>query len=247
LTGRYPTGSTFKLVTATALLEHGLTPTTPVSCPATVTIGGKVLSTFDGRAQTARTLYEAFVQSCNTAFATLGATLPDASFVRAATQLGIGRSPHLGRPAFGGAVATPTSESERATVASDGGGTTVSPFSLAVAAATIAGGRYRAPTLSERPSGRAPGPRLDRSVLHALRSMMAGSVASGTASGQGLPAGTYAKTGTAVFEAAQPPRTEYAWLTGYRGDIAFAVLVVGGTEGRPLAGPIAARFLDAVG
>jgi len=75
---------------------------------------------------------------------------------------------------------------------------------------------------------------------------MAAAVASGTASGQGLPSGTHAKTGTAEFERARPPRTIYAWLVGYRGDVAFAVLVVGGTTGRPLAGPIAARFLAAL-
>jgi cell division protein FtsI/penicillin-binding protein 2 len=80
-----------------------------------------------------------------------------------------------------------------------------------------------------------------------LRSMMAAVVSNGTASGQGLPPGTYAKTGTAVFEHAPPPRTVYAWLIGYRGDVAFAVLVVGGSQGGPAAGPVAARFLTELG
>ena len=77
--------------------------------------------------------------------------------------------------------------------------------------------------------------------------MMAAVVAGGTAAGLGLPASTFAKTGTAEFPEAPPPRTVYAWLIGYRGDIAFAVLVVGGTQGSSAAGPIAARFLSAIG
>ena len=68
----------------------------------------------------------------------------------------------------------------------------------------------------------------------------------GTAAGAGLPPGTFGKTGTAEFGTASPPQT-HAWFIGYRGDIAFAVLVVGGGIGGKVAAPIAARFLDAVG
>ena len=68
----------------------------------------------------------------------------------------------------------------------------------------------------------------------------------GTAAGAGLPAGTYGKTGTAEFGTATPPQT-HAWFIGYRGDIAFAVLVVGGGIGGAVAAPLAAKFLDAVG
>jgi cell division protein FtsI/penicillin-binding protein 2 len=76
--------------------------------------------------------------------------------------------------------------------------------------------------------------------------MMAAVVANGTAAGHGLPAGTFGKTGTAEFGAANPPAT-HAWFIGYRGDIAFAVLVVGGGVGGRVAAPIAAAFLGALG
>jgi cell division protein FtsI/penicillin-binding protein 2 len=69
----------------------------------------------------------------------------------------------------------------------------------------------------------------------------------GTATGQGLPPGTHAKTGTAELVTTPEPRTTYAWLIGYRGDIAFAVLVVGGSQGGTVAGPVAARFLAGFG
>jgi cell division protein FtsI/penicillin-binding protein 2 len=68
----------------------------------------------------------------------------------------------------------------------------------------------------------------------------------GTAAAAGLPAGTLGKTGTAEFGTANPPQTD-AWFIGYRGDLAFAVLVVGGGVGGTVAAPIAAKFLSQAG
>ncbi|HEY5011191.1 MAG TPA: penicillin-binding transpeptidase domain-containing protein [Acidimicrobiia bacterium] len=247
LTARYPTGSTFKLVTATALLEHGFTPATAVTCPGSVSIGGTVVSNFGGHPQSAATLAQAFAQSCNTAFATLGARLANASFTAAATELGLGATIDLGRPAFTGSVVAPISIAERAVVASDGGATVVSPLALATVAATVDSGRLHAVSLvAVGAAAQARGQALRANVVAGLRSMMAAAVETGTASGQGLPQGTHAKTGTAEFAGGKPSRTVYAWLVGYRGDVAFAVLVVGGAEGGLVAGPIAARFLDRI-
>ena len=76
-----------------------------------------------------------------------------------------------------------------------------------------------------------------------LHEMMASVVASGTAAGQGLPAGTYAKTGTAQYGTTTPLKTD-AWLMGFKGDVAFACLVVDANgNGGPTCGPIVARFL----
>jgi membrane peptidoglycan carboxypeptidase len=74
--------------------------------------------------------------------------------------------------------------------------------------------------------------------------MMASVVASGTAAGQGLPAGTFAKTGTAQYGTTSPLKID-AWLMGFKGNIAFACLVVNATgNGGPTCGPIVARFLS---
>jgi cell division protein FtsI/penicillin-binding protein 2 len=247
LAGRYPTGSTFKIVTATALLASGASPTTAATCPGSVEVGGTTFTTFAGAPDaTVHTITDAFTHSCNTAFAVAGAKLTASDFTRAATRLGLGFRPRAGRGSFGGSVVKPRSEAERASLASDGGPTVVSPLALATVAATVDSGRPRVARLSLRtPTVR--GARLAPAVVTGLRSMMAAVVSNGTASGQGLPPGTYAKTGTAVFEHAPPPRTVYAWLIGYRGDVAFAVLVVGGSQGGPAAGPVAARLLTELG
>jgi len=81
-------------------------------------------------------------------------------------------------------------------------------------------------------------------VVSGLHQMMASVVASGTAAGQGLPAGTYAKTGTAQYGTSKPLKID-AWLMGFKGNVAFAARVVdSGGNGGPTCGPIVARFLD---
>ena len=75
--------------------------------------------------------------------------------------------------------------------------------------------------------------------------MMAEVVAIGTASGKGLPPGTYAKTGTAQYGSGKNLPTD-AWLMGFNGNIAFAMVTVDGGEGGPTDGPVVAKFLDMV-
>jgi cell division protein FtsI/penicillin-binding protein 2 len=71
-------------------------------------------------------------------------------------------------------------------------------------------------------------------------------VRSGTATVVDLPGTPVgAKTGTAEIGTATPPKT-HAWLIGYRGDLAFAVLVEEGDSGSHTAGPVARQFLEAV-
>jgi cell division protein FtsI/penicillin-binding protein 2 len=80
----------------------------------------------------------------------------------------------------------------------------------------------------------------------ALHTLMAGVVATGTAAGAGLPAGTYGKTGTAEYGSGANPPT-HAWFIGFDGDIAFAVFVYGGGTGGTVAAPIATKLLTALG
>ncbi len=57
---------------------------------------------------------------------------------------------------------------------------------------------------------------------------------------RGTPAGTFGKTGTAEFGSDNPPKT-HAWFIGYRGNLAFAVIVEGGGVGGRVAAPLAAN------
>ena len=247
VSGQYPPGSTFKVVTAADLIEHGLGPTSPATCPPTITVGDTVLHNFESEAQPSLSLAQAFAVSCNTAFIGLSSNLPDASFAPTAAQFGIGVAPHLGLVAFGGAVPDPTTDVERAATAIGQASVVVSPLAMATAAAAVDSGSLHEPRLVVgAPDDTVPSKSLDPTVDSDLKTMMAGVVANGTAAAAGLPSGTLGKTGTAEFGSGNPPQT-HAWFVGFRGDIAFCVLVVGGGVGGAVAAPIAAKFLRALG
>jgi cell division protein FtsI/penicillin-binding protein 2 len=251
LQGAYPPGSTFKVLTSTALFQHGLTPASAASCPPTLTVDGETFHNAEGD-QPVSTLNAAFVESCNTAFLGLAtAHLAAADFTAAAQFYGLQRTPMMGLPAFAANVPAPASPTELAADAMGQGRLTFSPLGMATVAASIDSGAVRAPRLvAGAPDDRLPAAPLPGGIVNDLREMMAGVVASGTAAGTGLPAGTRAKTGTAEYGTGPESRLKLdGWLMGYDGDIAFAIVThdTGGADGGPVDGPIIARFLDALG
>jgi cell division protein FtsI/penicillin-binding protein 2 len=82
-------------------------------------------------------------------------------------------------------------------------------------------------------------------VVRALRTLMPAVVVEGTASEVAFPSGTAGKTGTAEFGSGKKPPS-HAWFIGYRGDLAFSMIVEGGGAGPTVAAPIASRFLTAL-
>lgn len=251
LQGAYPPGSTFKVLTSTALFRHGLTPDSPASCPPTLTIDGETFHNAEGD-QPVSTLNGAFTESCNTAFLGLAtAHLSASDFTAAAQFYGLQRTPQMGLPAFAANVPAPASPTELAADAMGQGRLTFSPLGMASVAASIDSGAVRAPRLvAGAPDDALPASPLPGGIVNDLRGMMASVVTSGTAAGTGLPAGTHAKTGTAEYGTGPESSLKLdGWLMGYDGDIAFAVVTqdTGGADGGPVDGPIIARFLDALG
>jgi hypothetical protein len=245
--GGFPPGSTFKVITSTALITHGLTPQSPASCPPTATVDGEVFHNAEGEAPVS-TMLQAFTESCNTAFirlATHNLTAPD--LPAAAAMYGLARTPKIGLVAFAGSVPQPTDEADLAATSIGQGRVLLSPLGMAMVAAAVDTGTVRAPRLVDgAPDDTVATSQLPPAVVSALREMMASVVASGTAAGQGLPPGTYAKTGTAQYGTTTPLKTD-AWLMGFNGKIAFAALVVNSAgNGGPSCGPIVAKFLDAL-
>jgi cell division protein FtsI/penicillin-binding protein 2 len=119
-----------------------------------------------------------------------------------------------------------------------------SPLAMAMVAASIDTGVVRAPVLVDgAPDAKVRTGRLPSAVVADLHTMMAQVVATGTASGKGLPPGTFAKTGTAQYGSAHPLHTD-AWLVGFNGNLAFAMVVVNGGEGGPTDGPLVAKFFS---
>ena len=250
LDGAYPPGSSFKILTTTALLQHGLTPSSPASCPPQLSIEGETFHNAEGTAPISDLLH-AFAESCNTAFIGLAASrLSAADFTGTAALYRIGTTPHLGLAAYGGSVPAPASKAALAATAIGQGQVLVSPLDMAMVAAAVDSGEVRAPRLvAGAADDKVPPVALPPAVVSGLHTLMAQVVATGTAAGTGLPAGTYAKTGTAQYGHGNPLPTD-AWLVGFNNevlagtDVAFAMVTVNGGEGGPTDGPVVAKFLD---
>lgn len=259
--GRYPPGSTFKIVTAAALLRRGLDRRAPVPCAESVTVEGKRFENYDGLGSLGEVPFErSFVESCNTAFITAAGRLPGAAVPQTAGLFGLGRRWSLGVPAYAGSVPPPASRVEQAATAIGQGRVLVSPLAMAVVAAAVQSGTPRPPVLlsdappatggasatASPPATAAPLAALPAPVAPTLRSLMQLTVAEGTARVLALPGEPVgAKTGTAEFGTQRPPR-RHAWMVGFRGDLAFAVLVEDGESGARTAGPVARAFLSAL-
>ena len=245
LQGVFPPGSTFKVVTASALSGTGLKPTSTVQCPAQVNIGGRVFHNFDNEQLGTTTLQTAFAVSCNSTFASLATQrLNGATLTSSANTFGFNSQPNLGIPATLGKFTTPHTSVDLAADAFGQGTDLVNPLSEAAMAAAVENGTWRPPqlVLSPAPAQTAQSQALSPATLAALRPMMRAVVTVGTAAHVGFPAGVFGKTGTAEFGSGKNPPS-HAWFVGYRGDLAFAVLVEGGGVGADASGPIANAFL----
>jgi cell division protein FtsI/penicillin-binding protein 2 len=274
LLGRYPPGSTFKVVTAEALLAGGLRPGDPVDCPEQARIGGRAFGNFEDEVLGRIPFSSAFAHSCNTAFVQQAARRLDGDeLLAAAARFGFGLEPSPGIPAVTSRVPTPSDKADLAAESFGQGRVTASPLQMALVAATVAEGRWRPPTLvsgeaaesgEAAGSGGSPGSGgsdgsrsndsggseparspepLDAAVAKTLRTLMRQVVTEGTAAPANLPGNVGGKTGTAEFGTGDPLPT-HAWFIGFRGDLAFAVVVEDGGVGGRVAAPVAARFLS---
>ena len=236
-----PPGSTFKVVTAAAALEHGAGPGTRVGCPAVAVAAQRTLHNDHDFSLGSIPLRRAFAESCNTTFARLGVAAGGRRLSAAAASFGFGARFDPGAAAYSGDVPDDATGNALAEASIGQGRVQATTLSMAVVAATVADGAVRPPRLvSARLRGRRP----PAGGVSCLRAMMGDVVRYGTAAGARLPAGTHGKTGSAEHDSSG--HTD-AWFIGYRGDLAFAVLVDHGGEGGRAAAPIAARFLGVAG
>ena len=170
--GGYPTGSTFKLITATAALESGLiTPDTVLFDGGSLTIGDIVFKNAGGAAYGALALRQALTVSSDVFFYQLGRDMDgrgdELALQRWARRLGIGRLTGVDLPAEEpGHIPTPGwrnqlfkkkltdrpwSVGDNVNLSVGQGDLAANPLQMAVAYATIAnGGRVLRPRLGMR-------------------------------------------------------------------------------------------------
>ncbi|MEO3755512.1 penicillin-binding transpeptidase domain-containing protein [Streptomyces sp. B6B3] len=252
LQGQLAPGSTFKVVTAAALLEGGTTPDDVLGCPRTVTVDGQSFENQDEFALGPdTTLHEAFTASCNTALIDHLELFEDDTPHRTAEAFGIGAEWTVGASTFDGGVPVAESDNELAASLIGQARVQASPLVMASIAATVAEGAFRQPVLVpaavDEPHHAAS--ELEPGTFEALRTMMRDTVTEGSAAVlAGVPGEPHAKTGTAEFQTEEGELSTNAWLIGYLGDadLAFAVVLEDGGSGGSDAGPVAADFLNAL-
>ena len=241
--GEYRPGSTFKIVSGSALLANGTTPDSQVDCPETANAGGRDFRNFEGSALGPVPFGVAFAQSCNTAFVLATAGLPAESLTDAAQRFGFNTEYTVGLNTVGGRFPVPADAAAKAADVLGLGDVMVSPLHMATVAAAVIDGTWEAPTLlPDLPIENAPASTtIDPAVVQTLTGLMQRVVTEGTGTAAQVPGTPLAgKTGTAAYEEGDPPPT-HAWFVAFRGDIAVAVLVEGGGVGGQQAAPIAGR------
>ena len=175
LDGIFPPGSTFKIVTASALAREGLRPSSTVLCPSQVTIGGRTFHNDNNEQLGTTTLRTAFAVSCNSTFAMLASRrLDGASLTSMATAYGFNARPALGIPATLGRFTAPRTPVDLAADAFGQGTDLVNPLSQASVVAAIEDGTWRPPRLVTSPAPRqhAPPRAIPAPILDTLRPMM---------------------------------------------------------------------------
>jgi cell division protein FtsI/penicillin-binding protein 2 len=237
-------GTAFTIVSAAALLDTKVTTvSTPISCENSFTVGGQTF-TSDGTGEQ-KPFSDDFAQDCGTAFAGLSERISYAQLAQVAKEFGIGSDwSGLPVPAFSGSLSPSANDAVTAADMIGQGNVQVSLLSMAMVAAAVDHGGWRAPEVLADPSDPAgnTGPTLDPAELSALRSLMRGAVRSGAARAASL-------RGPQVYGQVGLVHTRSGWMSwfvGFRGDVAFAVMESGRTS-QLSAAALASVFLSAIG
>ncbi|MDT6986508.1 penicillin-binding transpeptidase domain-containing protein [Streptomyces lusitanus] len=245
VSGTYAPGSTWKIVTSSALLLKGaVAPDDVVDCPRYLTVG-KRFQNVETSAHPGATFRTAFTESCNTAFIGLRDRLGDGELGEVAKKyFGVGQTWHVGVPSYDGSVPEPRDATEKAASMIGQGRVQANPLIMASVTATAVSGRFHQPALvasgTEDTTVTEP---LPPRVVSGLRSLLRATVTEGTARVLAPLGGEVGgKTGTAEVSEEQENN---GWMVAHRGGVAVACVVEEGVTGGGSAGPVVYGVLSA--
>jgi penicillin-binding protein A len=271
ITGLYPPGSTFKLITSAAALSNGYTPDSVIDGPATLNLPQTTANLSNDNAAPCgpggkTTLLHALQISCNTAYAGLGMKLGEATMLEQAQKFGFGQDLSIPLTVAPSEFPTKTNQPQLAQSSIGQYNTKATPLQIAMVAAGIANkGVVMRPNLIRRVQtnqlkvidDRKPealSEAVTPAVAAQLTTMMEAVVQSGTGTRAQIPGVTVAgKTGTAQHGQGEAP---HAWFTSFAPaedpQVAVSVVVEDGGKagneafGGTVAAPIAKAVMEAV-
>ena len=230
LAGQYEPGQSFSFVSTAALLASGsVRASTLVPCYRTNGVGGQTFANVPPEPTSqARPFSAIFAHACATEFTALSLNLHASDLTRAIARFGLGASWQLPVPAFAGSMGSPGYPGQLAADMIGLGAVRVSPLDMALAAGTVASGSWHAPSLVSGSHGTdqtTAAPRYSGRVIAQLRQLMGLSVKTGAPKAAYLPGRDplFGQVGSAPVAGQRGLRA--IWFVGYRGQVAFAVLV----------------------
>ncbi|MFI0895963.1 penicillin-binding transpeptidase domain-containing protein [Streptomyces sp. NPDC020983] len=253
-------GSTFKIVTATALMlaphskayPHGIGPSSPARCvDGYNVVGGKQYHNVTRDNVNADLAWD-FAQSCNTGFIRLSPNLDQPNGLSDVGRKYFGLAGdsqpwYVGTGTEDGSIPGGTGDEFTSEMIGQGQ-VLMNTLEMASVSATVVNGRFVQPSILEDKD------LIDkRTAIHTtslpgyvqqgLKQMMKQTADHGTASGllNGVAHPYGAKTGSAEENEGQAD----GWFTAFAGHVAAAGVVVGGGHGNASAGPIVASVLKA--
>lgn len=271
--GRYPPGSTFKVVTATAALESGdFTPESRFQDTGSFSTPGGPIRNFGNNKYGDHTLTTALTKSINTTFASLGDALGPEALGATMSAYGFGTRPAIDLPTdsvlvsgrFRGGNLLPNDQDgeDTARIAIGQEQLNVTPLQMMMVAGAVAnGGRLVAPHLMERIVDRGGaviqraqpqemGRVMSEEDAASLTQMMTDVVRDGTGTGAALSSAgvtVAGKTGTAESGVAD---LNQAWFIGFapaENPVVAVAVVIENTSltGGVAAAPVAAAVMRA--
>ncbi len=249
--GRYPPGSTFKILTAAAALNEGIYELdSEFNDQGELTVEGNIIRNFEREVFNQHTLEDAVVRSINTTMAKVGLELGAEELENYFNSFSLSSAPDLGLPLQAGQIGNPgRSQVGLAWSAIGQDQVLISPLHMAKLFIPFANNGY-APevTLMIDDYGYEMDQVISEETAESLQGALRKVVTDGTGRQVDLDGiNIYGKTGTAEITGRDP----HAWFAGFiedfqDRDLAFALLVEEGGVGGRVAAPLVREFFERV-
>jgi len=246
LSGQYQPGQAFTIISTAALVPTGLSPSDPIPCPSSNTVGGRTFHNEPSAPNPSPPSFRAdFAHACSTAIAGgLALGLNAADLMKTSQDFGIGGWQLPVSDYFPGRIRQPSGKGMLAADMIGTGDVRVSPLGMALAASVVESGKWHAPSLVTDPglagSSSAPRGAISPKVLTELRSLMRDAAKSHSNAVADVGGDVYAQAGSARYGSGH---MWINWFVGYRGTIAFAVVELGQSASASVAS-LAGSFLQ---